>query len=59
MRKLILLALAIGMAEILKRRSAQLGLAPSTVLLGAAEKGLNWFRGPPKVAKTSQPAKED
>jgi len=56
MRKLILLALGIGMLEMLKRRSQQQGLAPSAVLLGAAEKGLNWFRGPKKTGKTVQPA---
>jgi len=51
MRKLILLALGIGMLELLKRRSEQLGLAPSAVLAGAAEKGLNWFRAGPKAGK--------
>jgi hypothetical protein len=56
MRKLILLALGIGMLEMLKRRSEQQGLAPSAVLLGAVEKGLNWFRGPKKTGKTVQPA---
>ena len=55
MRKLILLALGIGMLEMLKRRSEQQGLAPSAVLLGAAEKGLNWFRGPKKTGKAVQP----
>lgn len=51
MRKLILLALGIGMLELLKRRSEQSGLVPSAVLAGAAEKGLNWFRGGPKSVK--------
>jgi len=59
MRKLILLALSIGALELLKRRSQQQGLAPSAVLLGAAERGLNWFRGPQKTGKAVQPAKED
>jgi hypothetical protein len=48
MRKLFLLALGIGMLELLKRRSEKMGLAPSAVLAGAAEKGLTWFRGAPK-----------
>ena len=59
MRKLILLALGIGALELLKRRSQQQGLAPSAVLLGAAEKGLNWFRGSQKAGKAVRPAKED
>jgi hypothetical protein len=45
MRKLILLALAIGAAELLKRRSAQLGITPSAVLAGLIERALNWFQG--------------
>jgi len=45
MRKLILLALAIGAVELLKRRSAQLGLTPFAVLAGVTERGLNWVRG--------------
>jgi len=57
MRKLILLALSIGALELLKRSSQRQGLAPSAVLLGAAERGLNWFRGPQKAGKAVQPAK--
>ena len=56
MRKLILLALGIGALELLKRRSQQQGLAPSAVLWAAAERGLNWFRGPQKAGKAVQPA---
>jgi hypothetical protein len=56
MRKLILLALSIGALELLRRRH-QLGLAPSAVLFGAAEKGLNWIRGPQKTGKAVQPSK--
>ena len=61
MRKLILLALGIGMLELLKRRSEQLGLAPSAVLAGAAEKGLNWFRASPKTGngKAAPPKAKD
>ena len=54
MRKLILLALSIGALELLKRSSQQQGLTPSAVLLGAAERGLNWFRGPKKAGKAVQ-----
>jgi len=57
MRKLILLALSIGALELLKRSSQRQGLAASAVLLGAAERGLNWLRGPQKTGKAVQPAK--
>lgn len=43
MRKLILLALAIGVVELLKRRSAQLGVTPFAVLTGVTERGLDWI----------------
>lgn len=59
MRKLILLALSIGMLELLKRRSLQQGIAPSAVLLGAAEKGMNWFRGAPKAGKAVRAKADD
>jgi hypothetical protein len=55
MRKLILLALGIGLLEILKRRGTQLGVAPSALLIGAAEKGLNWLRGPQPADKPVPP----
>jgi len=45
MRKLILLALAIGAVELLKRRSAQLDVTPFAVLAGVTERGLDWIRG--------------
>ncbi len=57
MRKLILLALSIAALELLKRSSQRQGLAPSAVLLGAAERGLTWLRGPQKAGKAVQPAK--
>jgi hypothetical protein len=60
MRKLILLALGIGAVELLRRRNQRDGLALSTVFLGAAEQGLNWFRGPQKKAKgPAEPAQQD
>ena len=51
MRKLILLALALGMVELLKRRGTRMGLAPAAILAGAAEKGLNWLRRPEPAGK--------
>lgn len=59
MRKLILLALGLGTLELIKRRSARTGTASAMILVGAAERGLNWLRAPGVTKRSDSDSKSD